>query len=44
MQELRIDCANLTDDEAKKWKQEVKDIWKLNHSIPYSDEYNELLA
>ena len=43
MQELRIDCANLTDDEAKKWKQEVKDIWKLNHSIPYSDEYNELL-
>ena len=43
MQELRIDCANLTDDEVKKWKQEVKDIWKLNHSIPYSDEYNELL-
>lgn len=43
MDELRIDCANLTDDEAKKWKQEVQDVWKLNQTMPYSDEYNELL-
>lgn len=43
MEELRIDCANLTDDEAKKWKQEVQDVWKLNQTMPYSDEYNELL-
>lgn len=43
MKELRIDCANLTDDEAKKWKQEIQDVWKLNQTMPYSDEYNELL-
>lgn len=43
IEELRIDCANLTDDEAKKWKQEVQDVWKLNQTMPYSDEYNELL-
>lgn len=43
MEELRIDCANLTDEEAKKWKQEVQDIWKLNQTMPYTNEYNELL-
>lgn len=43
MEELRIDCSNLTEEEARKWKQEVQDVWRFNHSLPYSDEYNELL-
>ncbi len=43
MEELRIDCADLTEDEAKRWKQEVQDVWKLNQTMPYADEYNELL-
>lgn len=43
MNELRIDCANLSETEAKKWKEELQDIWKLNHTMPYSDEYKSLL-
>ncbi len=43
MNELRIDCANLSKTEAKQWKEEIQDIWKLNHTMPYSDEYKSLL-
>lgn len=43
MNELRIDCANLSETEAKKWKEEIQDIWKLNHTMPYGDEYKSLL-
>lgn len=43
MQELRIDMATITPEEQKKMKQEVQDVWKLNHTMPYSEEYNELL-
>jgi len=43
MEELRVDVSKLTEEEAKIWKEEVQNIWKLNHTMPYSDEYNELL-
>ena len=43
MEELRINCANLSPEQQKQWKQEVQDVWKLNHTMPYSEEYNELL-
>ena len=43
MNELRIDCANLSKTEAKQRKEEIQDIWKLNHTMPYSDEYKSLL-
>ena len=43
MNELRIDCANLSETEAKQWKEEIQDIWKLNHTMPYGDEYKSLL-
>ena len=43
MEELRIDCANLSDKEAEIWKQEIQDIWKLNQTMPYSSEYEKLL-
>lgn len=43
MNELRIDCANSSETEAKKWKEEIQDIWKLNHTMPYGDEYKSLL-
>ncbi len=43
MEELRIDCANLTPEQQRHWKEEVQNVWKLNHTMPYSEEYNELL-
>lgn len=43
MEELRIDCAKLTSEEQEHWKKEVQDVWKLNQTMPYTDEYNELL-
>ena len=43
MEELRVDVSKLTEEEAKIWKEEVQNVWKLNHTMPYSDEYNELL-
>lgn len=43
MEELRIDVAKISEDEQKLWKQEVQDVWKLNQTMPYSDEYNNLL-
>lgn len=43
MEELRIDMSKLTDEEAKIMKNEVQNVWKLNNTMPYSDEYKELL-
>lgn len=43
MEELRIDVAKMNAEEQKRWRQEVQDVWKLNQTMPYSDEYNELL-
>ena len=43
IKELRIDCAKLSEEEKIYWKQEVQNVWKLNQTLPYSDEYNELL-
>lgn len=43
MEELRIDCANLSEEHQKRWKQEVQNVWELNHTMPYSKEYDELL-
>ena len=43
MEELRVDVSKLNEEEAKIWKEEVQNVWKLNHTMPYSDEYNELL-
>ena len=44
MEELRIDVSKLTKEEQARWKKEVQNVWKLNHTMPYTDEYNELLA
>ena len=43
VEELRIDCAKLSLEEKEYWKQEVQNVWKLNQTMPYTDEYNELL-
>ena len=43
MEELRIDVSKLTKEEQARWKKEVQNVWKLNHTMPYTDEYNELL-
>lgn len=42
-EELRIDCAKLSEEEKNYWKKEVQDVWKLNQTMPYTDEYYELL-
>lgn len=33
MEELRVDVSKLTEEEAKIWKEEVQNVWKLN---PYN--------
>lgn len=43
MEEFRIDIAKLSEEEKNHMKQEVQDVWKLNQTMPYSNEYNELL-
>lgn len=43
MDELRIDCAKMTLEEQNYWKQEVQNVWKLNQTMPYTDEYNNQL-
>ena len=43
MEELRVDVSKLTEEEAKIWKEEVQNVWKLNHTMPYSDEYLSLI-
>lgn len=43
MEELRIDLSKYTDEQKEFFKNEVQKVWKLNHVMPYSEEYNELL-
>lgn len=43
MDELRIDVSKLTEEETKRWKNEVQTVWKLNHTMPYTVEYKNLL-
>lgn len=43
MEELRIDISKLSKEDADKLKQEVQDVFRLNHTMPYTKEYTEIL-
>ena len=43
MEETRIDMRTLTPDEVAQGVEEVQLCFKLNHTMPYTDEYDELV-
>lgn len=43
MEELRIDCAHPSDAERALSKKHIELIFRLNHTLPLSDEYNAIL-
>ena len=43
MEEIRIDMRTLTPEEVAQGVEEVQLCFKLNHTMPYTDEYNELV-
>lgn len=44
MEERRIDCAHQTTEELEKAKNLSQLIFRLNHTMPYTQEYEELVA
>lgn len=43
MKETRIDCANLSAEEQAAAKEEAQLLFRLNHTMPMTEEYDELL-
>ena len=43
MEELRIDMSKLNDEQKEFYKTEIQNIWKLNHAMPFTDEYKKLI-
>ena len=43
MIELRIDMSKLNDEQKEFYKTEIQNVWKLNNTMHYTDEYNKLL-
>lgn len=43
MEEIRIDCANPTEEEAQMTLEQAQLLFRLNHTMPYTPEYDELV-
>lgn len=43
MQELRVDMSKLTPEETEFFQNEIKNIFRLNHTMPFTHEYSEFL-
>lgn len=43
MEEIRVDMSKLTSEETKFFQEEIKNIFRLNHTMPFTSEYAELL-
>lgn len=43
MEEIRIDCAHPTAEEAFLAKQQMQTLFRLNHTMPATDEFEELV-
>ena len=43
MEEIRIDCANQTDEELALAKRQAQLLFKLNHTMPMTEEYDALV-
>lgn len=42
-EEIRIDCANLSEEELSLAKEQTQLVFRLNHTMPMTEEYDELL-
>lgn len=43
MEEIRIDCAHQSAEELALAKEQAQTVFRLNHTMPMTDEYEELL-
>ena len=43
MEEIRIDCSKQTPQEIEIAKEQAQTLFKLNHTKPYTDEYDALV-
>lgn len=43
MKEIRIDCAHQSEAELALAKEQAQLVFRLNHTMPMTDEYDELL-
>ena len=43
MDEIRIDCAHPTQEEAAMAVSQAQTLFKLNHTMPFTDEYDRLM-
>ena len=43
MEEKRIDCSNQTPEELALAKEQAQTLFKLNHTMPYTEEYDALV-
>ena len=43
MKEIRIDCAHPTEEEAQMALEQAQLLFRLNHTMPYTPEYDELV-
>ena len=42
-EEIRIDCANLSEEDLRLAKEQTQLVFQLNHTMPITEEYDELL-
>ena len=42
-EELRVDVRQTTPEESEKWKRQTQLVFELNHTMPYTDRYNEIV-
>ena len=43
MEEIRVDMSKLTPEEIEFFQEEIKNVFRLNHTMPFTSEYSELL-
>ncbi|MCM1318292.1 MAG: galactoside O-acetyltransferase [Bacteroides sp.] len=41
MDEMRIDCANLPEEEIARARQEAQTLFRFNHTMPFTEEHTE---
>lgn len=39
--EIRIDCAHLTEEDVKRAQEEAQTLFRFNHTMPFTDEHTE---
>lgn len=44
MEEIRIDLSQTTPEEGRQFKEELENMFRLNHTLPLTPEYDELIT